>query len=415
MAAALYAAKNGAHVAIVDDNSALGGQIWRGETAHSASEAASWLHRLLALGVDLISGARVVDFAASNVLVAETARGCCEIEYRNLVLATGARERFLPFPGWTLPNVFGAGALQALVKSGVPVGGKRVVVAGSGPLLLAVASYLRKHGAKIEILCEQASAASLAKFAVRLAAHPGKAAEALSLRKALKGIRLAWRSWPVMAEGEGVLQSVVISRRGKHVRVPCDYLACGFHLVPNTELAALLGCRVENGRVEVDEFQRTSVANTFAAGETTGIGGAELALVEGQIAGLAAAGAEQDANSLARVRRKLRTFQDALERAFRLRPELKAIASPGTIVCRCEDVTYEQLKPHGSARAAKLETRCGMGPCQARVCGAATEFLFGWKPDSVRPPIFPTILENLAAFEEEKGDAEPSAVMRGPS
>jgi aspartate oxidase len=177
----------------------------------------------------------------------------------------------------------------------------------------------------------------------------------------------------------------------------------------------LLGCRLENGSVEVDEFQRTSVGNIFCAGEPTGVGGVELALLEGQIAGLAAAGADEDAKRLFSTRRKLRKFRNVLDRTFRLRRELREIASPKTMVCRCEDVTYEQLKRHRSARSAKLRTRCGMGPCQARVCGAATEFLFGWKPDSIRPPIFPTTVENLAAWAEEKADAEPSALMRGRS
>ena len=416
MAAALYAAKNGAHAAIVDDNPTLGGQIWRGETSNCTSDASSWLQRLLVAGVDLFSGTQVVDKLGGKVLLAETARGFCEIEYRDLVLATGARERFLPFPGWTLPNVLGAGALEALVKSGLPVRGKRIVVAGSGPLLLAVAAYLRKHGAEIPIICEQASRTRLAKFALRLAAHPAKMAQALALRRELKGIRLASRSWPVAADGDGILESVVISRGGHHERIACDYLACGFHLLPNTELAVLLGCRLENGAVEVDEFQRTSVANIFCAGEPTGIGGVELALVEGQIAGLAAAGAEQDARALFSARRKLDKFGNALERTFRLGRELREIASPETVVCRCEDVTYEQLKRHRSARSAKLETRCGMGPCQGRVCGAATEFLFGWTPGSIRPPIFPATLEHLAAWAEEKADAdEPNALMRGRS
>ncbi|MBO0910959.1 MAG: NAD(P)/FAD-dependent oxidoreductase [Acidobacteria bacterium] len=415
MAAAFHAARSGAHVAIIDDNPALGGQIWRGETANSASDAAMWLERLLFAGVDIVSSTRVVDQLDGRVLLAETARGFCEIEYRNLVVATGARERFLPFPGWTLRNVLGAGALAGLVKSGLAVSGKRVVVAGSGPLLLQVASDLVKHGAQIAIICEQASRTSLAMFALRLAAHPSKVAQAMLLRRELKGVRFAPRSWPVAAEGDGILESVVLSRSGIHERIRCDYLACGFHLVPNTELAVLLGCRLENGSVAVDNFQRTSVANIFAAGEPTGIGGVELALVEGQIAGLRAAGAGEDAHSLISARRKLGKFRDALERAFRLRPELKEVASPTTIVCRCEDVTWEQLKPYRSSRAAKLQTRCGMGPCQARVCGAASEFLFGWKPDSIRPPVFPTTLENLAALAEEKADSESSALMRGGS
>ncbi len=94
-------------------------------------------------------------------------------------------------------------------------------------------------------------------------------------------------------------------------------------------------------------------------------------------------------------RERTRRFADALNRTFALRDELKTLADDSTIVCRCEDVQYGKLKDFDNWRTAKLQTRCGMGPCQGRVCGAAVEFLFGWKPDSVRPPIFPVKLENL--------------------
>ena len=106
-------------------------------------------------------------------LLAEDSTVFCELRYEKLVLATGARERFLPFPGWTLPNVMGAGGLQAMVKSGLPIRGKRVIVAGTGPLLLAVAAYLRKHGAEIPVICEQASWSSLARFGAG-AGWPGR-------------------------------------------------------------------------------------------------------------------------------------------------------------------------------------------------------------------------------------------------
>jgi NADPH-dependent 2,4-dienoyl-CoA reductase/sulfur reductase-like enzyme len=198
------------------------------------------------------------------------------------------------------------------------------------------------------------------------------------------------------------VQSVVISRGGKHEEIACDYLACGFHLVPNTALAVLLGCRLQNGFVQVDEFQRTSQPNVFCAGEPTGIGGVDLSLIEGQIAGLAVIGKEDGTRDLFSARRKLRSFAEALDRTFALRPELKALASAETIVCRCEDVKYEHLTEHRSWRAAKLHTRCGMGPCQGRVCGPATQFLLGWTPDSVRPPIFPVALQNLAVEAQEQ-------------
>jgi len=404
IAAAVSAAQSGKRIGIVDDNPALGGQIWRGETAQSDPEASAWLTRLHAQHVELCSGMRVFDVSAPGILRAESSEGTYEFEYGKLILATGARERFLPFPGWTLPNVMGAGALQALVKSGLPISGKRVVVAGTGPLLLAVAAYLKNHGAKVVAIYEQASRAALAKFALKIAGQKSKVAQAFSLRRELKDVPLITGAWPMAAKGSGVVQSVLISRGGKHEEIACDFLACGFHLVPNTELAVLLGCRLQDGFVQVDELQQTSQTNVFCAGEPTGIGGVELSLIEGQIAGLAAIGKEDEAQDLFTSRRKMDSFAEALDRTFALRPELKAIASAETIVCRCEDVKYGQLAQQQSWRAAKLHTRCGMGPCQGRVCGPATEFLLGWTPESVRPPIFPVALENLIseAHQQEK-------------
>jgi len=201
--------------------------------------------------------------------------------------------------------------------------------------------------------------------------------------------------WVSEAQGNEKLESVTLVRGGKRWQVACDYLACGFHLVPNLELAELLGCEVERGSVTVDEFQQTTVPNVYSAGEATGIGGLELSLVEGEIAGLAAAGKHEAARELFPARAKQRKFAELLNRTFTLREELKHLSTPQTIVCRCEDVTLEQLRTHRSWRAAKLQTRCGMGPCQGRVCGAAVEFLFDWRATSVRPPMLPVRISSL--------------------
>jgi len=403
LAAAWRAAASGMRVSVVDDNPAAGGQIWRGEqTKPSSAEAQQWLERIRTVDIQMINGARVFQQPEARMLLAETSEGVCELKYQSLVLATGARERFLPFPGWTLPNVMGAGGLQALVKTGLPIEGKRVVVAGSGPLLLAVAAYLRGHRADVLLIAEQASSAKLARFGLGLMREKGKLSQALSLRKEFsrKGAtaqRLRYLSgcWVEAAHGNERLESVTLVRGGKRWEVVCDYLACGFHLVPNVELAELLGCVVENGVVKVDEHQQTTVPNIYSAGETTGIGGLELSLVEGEIAGLAAGGKRDAAQKLFPIREKHRKFSDLLNRTFALRDELKHLAAAETIVCRCEDVTFERLRTHQSWRAAKLQTRCGMGPCQGRVCGGAVEFLFGWRAESVRPPALPVRVESL--------------------
>jgi D-hydroxyproline dehydrogenase subunit alpha len=398
MAAAVRAAECGARVGIVDDNATLGGQIWRGDSAQ-ASEALEWRGKLQASGVTPLCETRVFHQPEPGVLLAEHDEDLRVLHYRSLILATGARERLLSFPGWTLPNVMGAGGLQAMVKAGLPIRGKRVVVAGTGPLLLAVAAYLRKNGAEIPMICEQASLSNLARFAMTLLRQPQKIKQALQLKRALGGgVSFSTSSWPLAAHGKKTVESVTVSRSGKSVSIACDYLACGFHLVPNIELPLLLGCQIRGGYVQVDNLQQTSVRGVFCAGEPTSIGGVESSLVEGQIAGFVAGGRPEEARKLFGARERARRFAFFLDQTFRLRPELRKLPSPDTLVCRCEDVSYAPLQKHVGWRAAKLQTRCGMGPCQGRICGPATQFFFKWNPDSVRPPIFPARVENLGAF-----------------
>ncbi len=406
MAAAAAAAEAGARAGVVDDNPEPGGQIWRGGAGPAPSPlAARWFERFHAGAVAVLSRTRVFDAPAPSILAAERDGRMLELQYGKLVLATGARERFLPFPGWTLPNVMGAGGLQALAKAGLPLAGKRVVVAGSGPLLLAVAAYLRGHGASVPVVAEQAPRTRVAAFALRLAAHPAKLAEAVRLRLHLAGTRYVTNCWPVRAEGDGRVAAVVLGGPGGESRHACDYLACGFGLVPNVELALLLGCAVEAGRVRVDPWQQTTLENVYSAGEPTGIGGVDLALAEGEIAGFAAAGARDRGRPLFHARAAAARFASRLDAAFALRRELAALAAPETIVCRCEDVALGRIAACDNRRAAKLYTRCGMGPCQGRVCGPALEFLLGWQGDSIRPPLFPVAVEQLAGSEPTAGTA----------
>ena len=137
------------------------------------------------------------------------------------------------------------------------------------------------------------------------------------------------------------------------------------------------------------------MASVYSAGEATGIGGLELALVEGRIAGYAAADLPEKARALFAERARLRRFARGLERAFALRAELRALPEPETVVCRCEDVSLARMQAYRAWRPAKLQTRCGMGPCQGRICGAAAEFLLGWGMESVRPPVLPARVESL--------------------
>lgn len=395
LAAARRAVESGACTLIVDDNPQPGGQIWRARGNALSPEAV----RLLT-SCQRMAGARVFDAPGPGRLAIERPDGTAtEITYRSLILATGARELFLPFPGWTLPNVMGAGGLQALAKGGLPIEGKNVVVAGCGPLLLAVGKYMREHGARVRLIAEQASHPAVIGFGLGLASHPAKFLQAMRLRAALFGIRYLTSCWPIAAHPDGV----TLRRRDRTWTEPCDFLACGFGLIPNLELPLLLGCRTTGGAVWVDDNQQTSVPGIYAAGEATGIGGLDLALVEGEIAGLAATRRAEEARTLYPARATHRQFAEALNRAFALRPELKRLAQPETIFCRCEDVSLARVDSCSGFREAKLHTRCGMGPCQGRICGGAAEFLFGWRNESVRPPLFPARIRSLMSEDVPQG------------
>jgi len=411
IAAACRAAECGRSVLLADENPACGGQIWRADRSSAGTPvAAAWLARLAASRVEILPGAAAFEADAdAGVIRFEHEFETVEVHCRRLVLATGARELFLPFPGWTLPGVVGAGGLQALVKGGFPVALRRVVVAGSGPLLLAVAGVLSQHGADLLGVFEQAPLADLIRFSLRLWAFPKKLLEAAGLAMAARGVPLR-AGWWVMAAGGasgGVsednarLKWVKLTDGWRETKVECDLLACGYGLRPNTELAQLIGCRVSAGAVAVDEFQNTSVDGVLAAGEVTGIGGAELSLEEGSVAGYAAADEPDRARAHFAARARYRGFAAALERAFTLRQELKGAVTAETIVCRCEDVTAGRLGEFKSWKEAKLGSRCGMGACQARTCGPAAEFLYGWGAGSVRPPVLPVRVGTLA------GESDP--------
>jgi NADPH-dependent 2,4-dienoyl-CoA reductase/sulfur reductase-like enzyme len=400
IAAAVSAANSGKRVALVDDNTAAGGQIWRSGDSQPTA-ARMWLAKLNTSPVTRRQGWRVFDSPNRGVLRMERDGGFRDLGYGKLILATGARERFLPFPGWTLPNVMGAGGLDAMVRGGLPIDGKRVVVAGTGPLLIAVAAHLARRGAKVVAICEQAPLRQLISFAAHLMREPAKLLQGFEHGMATLGAKFNTGCWPVAANGRERLETVTVERNEKRWDECCDYLGCGFHLVPNLELPALMGCRTQDGFVAVDDQLRTSVDDVFCAGEPTGIGGVELSLMEGEIAGLATAGRWDAAEKLARRRRRRLGFVRALQDATALDPRLKTLATDSTIVCRCEDVSFGRLREQTSWRSAKLHTRCGMGPCQGRVCGAATEFLFGWDlasvEFSVRPPVFPALVSSLGA------------------
>src|SRR5579883_536855 len=173
---------------LLDAQPRAGGQVWRHDIAHRAPRRARHALRRVA-AVKRHFGIRVVDADASaRMLRVEDALHAREFGWDRLILATGARELFLPFPGWTLPGVMGAGGLQALVKGGLSVSGKRIVVAGSGPLLLAVAAYLKGKGACVQMIAEQAPWQKLSAFALQLVRYPEHIRQAVQLGRSLLGV-----------------------------------------------------------------------------------------------------------------------------------------------------------------------------------------------------------------------------------
>ena len=398
IACAVRAAESGSRVLIVDRAAGPGGQIWRHSPgATPPAIARKWLRRLTRSSAGFAGGTAIVDVQRSGngfTVMMDSSGAPSSVQVERIVLATGARERFIPFEGWTLPGVMGIGGAQALYKSGASFRGLRVAIAGSGPLMLPVAASMRGAGANVVMLAEQAERRTINRFAAGLVRTPSVLLQAIGYRARLHGVRYSAGTWVTGATGTRVLESVSVTD-GEHRReIEADILCTGYGLVPNVEIARLIGCNMADGAVAVNERQETSEAGVFAAGESTGIGGAAMSLAEGEIAGYAASGATIPAPLLSIMVRHARAAT-TMRAAFALRPELRSITTPSTIVCRCEDVKYESVRAIATTRQAKLRTRAGMGPCQGRTCMPSLDFLLGWSEDSVRPPVEPTTLRNL--------------------
>lgn len=400
IAAAAVAAESGQRVVVIDECPAPGGQIWR----HSAEwglqgEARNWVTRLERSGATVRTSTVVVDIRRlgdANFQLHTVHEGIGSmVRASRVVLATGARELFLPFPGWTLPGVIGVGAAQALLKSGMSVRNRRVVIAGSGPLLFPVAATLRHAGARLQMVAEQAPPSAVRRFATGLWNQPGILLQAIRYRTGFLGAPYRTGTWVVAAEGNGKLERVTLTNGRTQWTSECDLLCAAFGLVPNVELARLAGCRLQDGFVATDDEQETSVEGGYAAGEPTGIGGVDMALAEGAVAGYAAAGRSNEGRAWALRRDRHRKYVAALADGFQLRPELRQLATAETIVCRCEDVRLNALNPEWTMRQAKLYSRVGMGPCQGRVCGAALQHLYGWAPEVPHAPVEPVPVSAL--------------------
>ncbi len=421
LAAAYAAHKSGMQIDIIDDNFQSGGQIWRGGAQQQRDQRAQMMWQALSQAENvrfhfqskLILFERDGDTLIATVEHKQQAESS-RIYSTRLIIATGARELLLPFPGWTLAGVTGAGGMQALAKNAYPVKGKKIIVAGTGPLLLAVAASLIERGAKVTHILEQATLSALSQFAFGLLRTPSKIQQAVVLGWRLKNSRYLSNSFVVAAKGQSKVVTVRASINGEIQDLECDFLACGYGLMPNLEVAAALGCAFENSddmpRVIVDHWQRSNLENVYCAGETTGIGGVDLALAEGYIAGYAASNQQELAQNAIQQREIWRAFAVRLKNSFALRSELRHLCESDTIVCRCEDVRYAQLQIHTDWRSAKLHTRCGMGACQGRICGNANRFLFSWEKDLGRLPLQSCAISHLleATAPPETSDKKAS-------
>ncbi|MFE9467660.1 NAD(P)/FAD-dependent oxidoreductase [Streptomyces virginiae] len=484
LAAAVTAARLGLRVALLDAGDRPGGQFYRHPAPGLGAARPEALHhgwaefatREAALRAHESAGRitylplhHVWSVVPGEAVAAEARRGhaapatewtlhavaghapderAAAVTARAVLIATGAYERQLPFPGWTLPGVVGAGGAQAMLKGGLVLPGKRVVVAGSGPLLLAVAGSLAAAGATVPAVVEAAAYTAYAGQVPALLRNPGKIVEAAGYGGALARhhVRLLTRHAVTEAHGTDRIEAVTVARLdrdwrplpGTARRIPCDALAVGHGLVPQLELATALGCATRPCpdaavALEVDALQRTSVPGIWSAGETGGIGGAQLAMVEGELAahsvadalrpGAGAPGPDRAdrpdrpdrpdradradrpgrVGRLARRRARLRAFADAMAAAHRPGDGWTGWLRDDAVVCRCEEVPAGRIREAAGdlgardARTVKLLTRAGMGWCQGRMCGAAVAALAGQEPAADRRPFScPVPLSHLA-------------------
>lgn len=471
LAAAVAAASAAATVAVVDAEPVVGGQFWRhpagngqrgavtdGEVAglhhdlrcyrrlrhdfdgHVATGRITHLARHEVWSVEQVPSPMAPDpepalpartgpryqvnaiLAGSQGAPGPSGRHAVTVLARTLVLATGAYDLQVPFPGWDLPGVMTAGGVQSLLKGHGVLAGQRVVVAGTGPFLLSVASGLARSGATVAGVFE---AAPLGRWAHELRALPAarsKMIEATGYAWDLARHRIGYHTGATVlrADGDDRLATVTVApldHSGNPVTtrsrpLPADVLAVGWGFAPQLELPLMLGCRTAaapNGAavVLVESDQQSTVPGVYAAGEISGIGGAALAVTEGEIAGTAAAVAvargvdgphpnqappttagwpaegiwDRRHRKLERRRAVLRAFADALHRVYPVPDCWIGQVREDTVVCRCEEVAArtirEVVERDGvtDARTAKLLVRPGMGWCQGRVCGYPTDRL----------------------------------------
>ncbi len=315
------------------------------------------------------------------------------------MLATGAMDRALPFPGWTLPGVFTLGAAQIALKAQGMAIGRRVALVGAGPLLPLVAYQYAKAGATVVAVLDATPLGAKVKAAPRLAALPATLAKGVwyTLAGALRGIPVRSGVRALAVEGDHQVEALAWEdARGRRHRVLCDAVGASFGLRSEAQAADLAGCRfvfepvTRQWQPERSPEGRSSHPRVYLAGDGSGIGGADVAELQGErtaLTVLADLGRPRDVGREARLDRLLRGqagFRAALEAAYPYPHHLVDKIADDEIVCRCEGITAGTLRRAATERDAhemnrlKALTRAGMGRCQGRVCGhAAAEILAG--------------------------------------
>jgi thioredoxin reductase/bacterioferritin-associated ferredoxin len=437
ISAAIEAARAGLSVALVDENQAPGGNIYRAlpkeftaGLSREQRKGEPLLRAMEALPLRRFLGATVWGAFDAHTLEVAIDGEALTLEGKAVVVAAGAYDRAVCLPGWTLPGVLSVGGAQTLLKSQRLLPGRRFLFAGTGPLLLVVAAQYAEAGAEVVAVAEAARTSSLTSHLPALLSAPRLLADGVRYRWSLFRRRIPWLAPALLVrvEGRDEVESAAVAVAGDERRFAVDTVCIGYGLVPAVELLQLLGCALrydEVARVWVpqrgDAFE-TTVPSVFAVGDGAGIGGAVAAADEGCIAGIAAArrlGAQADVESATRQRRarerlrQLGRFRRAMDAAYGLPPAVLEAALPDTIVCRCEDVRRRQLDEaiaDGARTPGQLKawTRAGMGPCQGRMCFLNTSELLrratgqsiaALGPPSIRPPIKPVAVDALVSSE----------------
>jgi NADPH-dependent 2,4-dienoyl-CoA reductase/sulfur reductase-like enzyme len=452
LAAAACAAECGLATILIDEQPAEGGQIYRGVTQSPVQtkavlgadywHGAALVEKFRRSGATHVSGATVWNISRKREISVSLGGSTWPIEADHIVLATGALERPFPIPGWTLPGVMSAGAAQILLKTSALVPDGRLVIAGSGPLLWLLAAQLLRVGTKIDALLDTTPRANLARawpYFPAFAASPYAAKGFSLLAEVRRAVRVIGRVSDLRAEGSERLTDVAFRQEGgEEHKIPADVLLLHQGVAPNVNLANAIGCRhvwdpvLLAFRPTLDEWGGSSVEKVSIAGDSAGIEGADAAAPAGTLAALQAAfllGAidsrvrNQAAIAPRRARMQARRGRRFLDLLYQPAPQFR-LPQGDTLVCRCEEVTAAQLETTlklgvMGPNQLKIFLRCGMGPCQGRLCGlTVTEMIArarGISPEEVgyyrlRPPVKPITLGELA--DVEKTPAEIRAVVR---